>query len=78
MTRDEVINLALKVGLLVLSPRIDGGLSVGGCTVPQFEQFADLVAKHEREACAAICDRFALRKMHPAECAAAIRAQGES
>lgn len=31
----------------------------------------------EREACAAICDRFALRDMHPAECAAAIRARGE-
>ena len=31
------------------------------------------VAK-EREACAALCDRFAARDMHPAECAAAIRA----
>ena len=30
----------------------------------------------ESEACAAICDRFALRDMHPAECAAAIRARG--
>ena len=31
------------------------------------------VAK-EREACAALCARFAARDMHPAECAAAIRA----
>ena len=31
----------------------------------------------EREACSALCDRFALRDMHPAECAAAIRARGE-
>ena len=31
----------------------------------------------EREACAAICDRFAERDMHPAECAAAIRARSE-
>ena len=30
------------------------------------------VAK-EREECAALCDRFAARDMHPAECAAAIR-----
>ena len=30
---------------------------------------------YEREACAAICDRFAERDMHPAECAAAIRAR---
>jgi len=27
----------------------------------------------EREACAGICDRFAARDMHPAECAGAIR-----
>ena len=33
-------------------------------------------AEREREACAALCDRFALRDMHPAECAAAIRARG--
>ena len=33
-------------------------------------------AAAEREACAALCDRFALRDMHPAECAAAIRARG--
>ena len=31
------------------------------------------VAK-EREKCAALCDRFAARDMHPAECAADIRA----
>ena len=30
-------------------------------------------AKYEREECAALCDRFAERQMHPAECAAAIR-----
>ena len=29
----------------------------------------------EREVCAEICDRFAERQMHPAECAAAIRAR---
>lgn len=34
--------------------------------------------QREREACARICDRFAEREMHPAECAAAIRARGES
>jgi hypothetical protein len=33
------------------------------------------VAK-EREWCAALCDRFAARDMHPAECAAAIRKGG--
>ena len=33
----------------------------------------DAATKAEREACAAICDRFAARDMHPAECAEAIR-----
>lgn len=32
-------------------------------------------AKYEREECAELCDRFAERQMHPAECAAAIRAR---
>ena len=35
-------------------------------------------AEREREACAALCDRFARRDMHPAECAAAIRARGDA
>ena len=32
----------------------------------------------EREACAALCARFALRDMHPAECAAAIRKMSDA
>ncbi len=32
--------------------------------------------QQEREACAKLCDRFSTRQMHPAECAAAIRARG--
>ncbi len=32
--------------------------------------------EYEREECAELCDRFAERQMHPAECAAAIRARG--
>lgn len=30
----------------------------------------------ERRECAELCDRFAAREMHPAECASAIRARG--
>jgi hypothetical protein len=36
----------------------------------------EAAVKDEREACAKVCDRFAARQMHPAECAAAIRARG--
>jgi hypothetical protein len=44
------------------------------------EKFAALVAAAEREACAGICDGFQMRDvgMQPAECAAAIRARGET
>ena len=37
---------------------------------------AEAVAK-AREACAELCDRFAQRGMHPAECAAAIHARSK-
>ena len=36
--------------------------------------FALEIQRLTREECAGLCDRFALRDMHPAECAAAIRA----
>ena len=46
----------------------------------ELERFAALVAAAEREACAAICDRFQARDvgMQPAECAGAIRARGNT
>ena len=34
---------------------------------------AEQIRAEERERCAYLCDRFAEREMHPAECAAAIR-----
>ena len=39
--------------------------------------FANLIAAHEREACAKVCDEFQARDvgMQPAECAGAIRAR---
>ena len=50
-----------------------------GDTIEVRESVSEIMqtlAATEREACAALCDRFALRDMHPAECAAAIRARG--
>jgi len=43
-------------------------------------KFAELVAAHEREECAKLCDRFQARDvgMQPAECAGAIRARGKA
>jgi hypothetical protein len=39
------------------------------------EMFYQAVCAEQREADAALCNRFAEREMHPAECAAAIRSQ---
>ena len=45
----------------------------------ELAKFAELVAAHEREECAKLCDRFQARDvgMQPAECAGAIRARGQ-
>ena len=79
MTEDELMQLIIKA-----DPRLD---------VPElyayrhFERFADLVAAREREACAKRCERvaddyIAANGRHAAaiayECAAAIRAGGET
>ena len=69
MTQDETIRMAREAGL---PP--SGGIV----------KFAALVAAHEREACAKVCDEmyrrdgFAATECEAAdECAAAIRARGE-
>jgi len=48
MTQDEIIEMARQAG-------IGWGERLGG--MPEFlERFAKLVAQHEREACAKLCD----------------------
>ena len=83
MTRDDVIRMAREAGLLIPSFRIDGGLALGACTVPDFERFASLGAAAEREACAAKMDAIAHRcRMEDSDCepfvyaAFAIRSRG--
>ena len=69
MTKEEIIELARQAGFEEHQAKFD----------TRFEPFAKLVADHEREACANICDTFQARDvgMQPAECAGAIRARGE-
>jgi len=69
MTQDEIIEMARESGL-----ETQDGLS------ESVFYFAKLVAEHEREACAKICDAFQERNvgMQPAECAGAIRARGQA
>ena len=85
MTRDEIIRMARDAGFRAgyIEPYSSDPIPfIAPCSatncMPEVERFAALVAAAEREECAALCDRFALRDMHPAECAAAIRKMGDA
>jgi hypothetical protein len=73
MTQDEIIEMARET--LVLGPYE----SATGFNAENAIKFAKLVAQHEREACAKVCDAFQARDvgMQPAECAGAIRARSK-
>ena len=81
MTKEEIIEMVMQIG---------------GCDRPEddspalkmFVTFAKLIAEHEREACAEICDGFYLSWIDiqgryefmgegASECAGAIRARGD-
>jgi len=51
MTQDEIIEMARQAGFSIAN-----GIVTGGGT--DAKRFAKLVAQHEREACAEICDEF--------------------
>ena len=71
MTRDDIIRMAREAGLANEGGSVEFNNPVG------LEHFAALVAAHEREACARVCDGDGVRQMNGDECAAAIRARGE-
>jgi hypothetical protein len=81
MTRDEIIHMAREAGLWMTSDE----------RIAAVERFAALVAAHEREACAKVCeklpntfkiaaDEFGYTAEQPTaeNYAAAIRARGET
>jgi hypothetical protein len=76
MTQDEIIDMAREAGLgLYLAPN--------WALHEELELFAKLVATHEREACAKVCDAEAdsagsngRKDASAANCATAIRARG--
>ena len=85
MTRDDIIRMAREAGFRAGHIELYGSdpmpfvapCSATDC-MPELVRFAAIVAATQREERAALCDRFALRDMHPAECAAAIRARGDA
>jgi hypothetical protein len=74
MTKDDIIKLAQEAGLFTHKE-----------VQPELEAFANLVAAHEREACAKLCDAINAKHIesygeylgntYAAECADAIRAR---
>ena len=55
MTRDDIIKMAKEAGIeFYPSPTND----VRFCLFKNLERFAALVAAHEREACARLCDHY--------------------
>ena len=81
MTRDDIIKMAKQAGLLP----IDIGPTIETWQMRRKEEslvrFAALVAAHEREACAKVCDVLAVHPEYASDitkvAAQAIRARGE-
>lgn len=85
MTRDEIVQIAWDVGLLMRSHQFQDEPT-------KLERFAERIAAAEREACAKICDKTRCTGYVPAEdgearayydaaaesCAEEIRARGET
>ena len=73
MTRDDIIKMAREAGF--------NPVSYMGANLESFERFAALVADHEREACAKVCDVLAVHPEYASDitkvAAQAIRARGE-
>jgi len=82
MDREEIIRMA-REAVRLPEPQTPQEEAVERALAPIFERFAALVAAHEREACAKVCDKWeeALGKYYAKGltelCASAIRARGE-
>ena len=72
MTRDDIIRLAREA----MHERFSEGGYWFSMEVKDLERFAALVAAHEREACAKVCDGWL--HANGDDCADAIRARGET
>ena len=85
MTRDDIIRMAREAHHELVTQDYPGHLGqLDPWTLRLLERFAALVAKHEREACAKVCDNRITNEAgmqredyENRQCAAAIRARGE-
>jgi len=70
----NIIELAKQAGFERLGHDDDDWV----CYPEEIEAFAELVAAHEREECAKLCQRFSNRMMSAGECTDAIRARSKT
>jgi hypothetical protein len=76
MTQNEIIEMARQVCDIAIDNR---GRHTFVCDEYGLEAFAKLVAQHEREACAKVCDTTPPYPFRPSiEAAHAIRARGQA
>ena len=70
MNRDDIIRMAREAGLWP---------AVTDVFPKELERFAALVAEHEREACAKVCEECGaiVDGLNPLDCAEAIRQRGK-
>jgi hypothetical protein len=74
MTNEEIMEMAIQAGFV--DYELDDGTT--NAFDKRYEVFAKLVAEKEREACAKICDQYALEDENWAGgCAFAIRKRGK-
>jgi len=73
MDREDIIKMARKAGM----PYFYGTWEIAN--LDGLERFSKLVAEHEREECAKLCEEVDGRLTHyrAPDCAVAIRARGE-
>ena len=76
MTREEIIEMAIQAGFV--DYELDDGTTHAFDV--RYEAFAKLIADHEREACAKVCDGYSDgRHANMADlCAESIRARGQA
>ena len=68
MTKEEIIDIVMQIGMCD-RPEDDSP------ALKMFISFAKLVAEHEREACAQVCENWS--HANGDDCAEAIRARGQ-
>jgi hypothetical protein len=79
MTQDDIIRMAREAGLITEFDTTSRWIEDTDLT-PYIERFAKLVAEHEREVCAKLCDQLSSKHTwegcYANECAEEIRARG--